>query len=326
VPLRANGSDGLFTIRLGGADSFGGVAPDTVGTYTFTTTCPSGGGSTEFEFFVQTPTVPLTAGMSVDGCATSDVDLLAPLGTYADLCYDFTNPLGPIVGFAGRVLSVRQAPNGDQGTSFTYPGQSGSPALPGGGSYSTQPGFGPVVEAETLGVYIVLDDGGGNFAVSDIVQLTVEPTPALAVTVTSGLTAGQSCPENGGLVERTVDAGTDVYFCYSVELLSELDVDDHTIDSSVQGIVGEDLAEPLSGLGATFEYGVATPVRIDATTVNTATWTAFDTSDTLPTDLAVVGTGSGTVLVTSPDGPVVPPPTSPPPPAAAVVTEARFTG
>ncbi|WP_436794388.1 hypothetical protein [Actinospongicola halichondriae] len=298
VPVSANGSDGVVAIDLGGARSFGGIEPDTLGTYTYTVACPSGGGTTDFVIDVVTPTVDFTAGASADDCATSAVDAMIPMGTSVDLCYDFTNPLGEIVGTDGRILAVYQdVGTGLGGTNYTYPGWGGATPLPGGADYQVRGHGGRNYAPRTLDVYVVLEDASDNRAVSDLVRITITPTPAIDVFVTSGLTADTACPENGGQETRTVDAGTEVFFCYSAQLLSDIDINEHTIDSDVQGMVADADMSLMSGLGDTYEFGVATPVTIDTTTVNTATWTSEDYTDYSPEDVVITGTGAGTVNV-----------------------------
>lgn len=296
MPLNQNGSNGVVHVDLGGVDSFGGVSTDAVGSYVFTVSCPSGGGTTDFTIEVMTPTFDLTAGASADECATFEADAMIPMGTDVDICHEFTNPLGEIVGTDGRVLAVHETADGG-GISFMYPGWSNHPPLPAGGDYDVTTHGGSNYEPTTRDVFVMIEDAADNRAVSNIVRITVTPTPAIGVTVTSGLSAATACPENGGQETRTVEAGTDVYFCYSAQMLSDLDADNHTIDSDVQGQVAN--AEPtlLSGLGDTFEFGVAAPVTIDTTTVNTATWSALEaTSDNAGTPLG--GMGVGTVNVT----------------------------
>lgn len=325
VPMTANGSDSLFPVRLGGPSSLGGIQPTAVGTYTFTAECPSGGGTFDIEVEVLTPTVPLDAGLSRGFDCTAPVDeLVVPLGGNVSVCYDFTNPLGDIVGFSGRVLSNYQEVGGPGGGSgFDYPSQGDDPPLPAGGSYSTRSSLQVPLDFDpyALEVFVVLDDGAGGLAVSDLVPLSYTVGPPLAVTVTSGLAPDQACPESGGQVERTVEAGTSVWFCYSVEVLTDLDLDDHDVVSDLQGVVASGLMEPLPGAGSAFELGVPTPVEIDASVVNTATWSSIDQDgEYFEEDQPLTGVGSATVTVLGSPAP------GPAAPAVPVAGSPTFTG
>lgn len=303
VPLRPNGSNGVVDLRLGGPDGFGGVATDAIGDYVFTVACPSGGGTTDFVVEVLAPTLDFTGGASSDDCATSATDATIPLGMYLEYCYAFTNPMGEIVGTAGRVLAVIQNTDGSwNGTSFFYPGWSNHPPLPAGGDYQVSNNIGDLYEVVEADIYLVLEDASDNRVVSDLLRVRATPGPAIDVTVTSGLSEATACPSTGGLAARTVDAGTEVFFCYAVEMLSDIPIDDHWIDSDLQGLVGSDVAAPLSTPGETFEFAVSTPTTIEQSVVNNALWSATNHADYAPDD-DIEATGSATVTVTGTETP-----------------------
>ncbi|MGK2947343.1 MAG: hypothetical protein ACSLFP_02110 [Acidimicrobiales bacterium] len=325
VTMTANGSDSLFAVRLGGPDGLGGIEATAVGTYTFSATCPSGGGSSDVAVEVLTPTVPIEAGLSLGfDCVAPADGIIVPLGSSVSLCYDFTNPLGDIVGFGGRVTSSYQEVGGPGGgSSFDYPTQFDDPPLPAGGSYATRNSLQAPLDLDpySLEAFVVLDDGAGGFAVSELVPLSYTVGPPLAVTVTSGLAPDEACPEGGGQVDRTVEAGTSVWFCYSVEVLTELDLDDHDVVSDLQGVVASGLMEALPGMGSTFELGVPTPVVIDASVVNTATWSSIDQDgEYFDEDEPLTGVGSATVTVLGSPAP------GPAAPAVPVAGSPTFTG
>lgn len=307
--------DTRVQLRLGGPDSFGGVAGTDTGTYTFTITCPSDAATLDMSVEVVAPTIDLDAGIGINDCSTSSTPRAAPFGSYIGGCYTYVNPLGALDGSGARVLYVRQGTEGSwQGTSFRYPGTS-SPAIPSGAETTDQSSIGPAFAPEVLDLYVVIDDGSGGYAVSALERVEATVTPGFRVVVTSGLTQDSACPEGGGLEERTVAPGTQVWWCYSIESLTDYGMSHHDVVSDVYGPIVEDLDEVISSVGQTFEYGVASAVTVDEPVVNTATWEAEDRYQEY-TDGTVAYQGVGRVLVSSsgspnPIGPGAPTPGAP---------------
>jgi hypothetical protein len=150
----------------------------------------------------------------------------------------------------------------------------------------------------------IRDDQGGSVIASDsdTATVTVQFEPAIAMTKTVGTTPGVCATESN--IE--VEAGTVVYYCYTVAntgnvTLSLHDLDDDQLGSLLSGFA-YDLAPGASV--DTVAAGLTVSATITTETTNVGTWTAYivggpsvtDTSTAVvtiaePTDVSLVGIG-----------------------------------
>ena len=93
--------------------------------------------------------------------------------------------------------------------------------------------------------------------------------------------------------EITVPAGSDVTYCYTVENTGDVPLGFHDLDDSELGAILSAFPYTLSPGASAF---LTTTTTINATTVNTATWTAYNAG---PTDV-VTATDVATVTIAVP--------------------------
>lgn len=126
------------------------------------------------------------------------------------------------------------------------------------------------------------------------VTVVAPPQPAISLTKTVGVDPLQ-CAATSAI---TVTAGTEVTYCYAVTNTGQVTLTLHTLDDSTLGALLTDEELDLAPLASTFITETAT---LTETTVNTATWTAYNPG---PTDV-VTATAAATVTVeaipTAPD-------------------------
>ena len=107
------------------------------------------------------------------------------------------------------------------------------------------------------------------------VALTVtEPAPAIALTKTVGTTPGVCATTD----EISVPSGTTVYYCYRVANTGDVTLNLHDLADSELGTIFTGLSYVLTPGSSvnTVQAGLSIPAVINATTVNTGTWTAYN--------------------------------------------------
>jgi hypothetical protein len=140
-------------------------------------------------------------------------------------------------------------------------------------------------EGTYYGNLCVSSNDPGNSTVIVPVTLTVDAIPDISLSKTVGTDPG-SC----SLINLiTVVAGTDVTYCYEVTNTGSATLTMHDLEDSELGTLLSDFAYEL-GPGASVH--VTETTTIQATTVNTATWTAYGEG----VDVATA-TATATVLV-----------------------------
>lgn len=122
--------------------------------------------------------------------------------------------------------------------------------------------------------------------------------PVLTPTIALSKTVGVDPNACAATTNITVTAGTEVYYCYEVTNSGQAPLSYHTVEDSELGVIIEDFAYTLSPAASAF---ITKAAVISATTVNTATWTAFNQEgiDAAPTDV-VTATAAATVTVPEP--------------------------
>ena len=114
-------------------------------------------------------------------------------------------------------------------------------------------------------------------------------TPSITLTKTVGLDPNE-CAKTASL---TLTETMDVTYCYEVLNTGDVTLTHHSLEDSALGNILDDLAYDLSPEASAF---VTQTVSITQTTVNTATWTAYNLG---PTD-TVTATATAMVTVTVP--------------------------
>lgn len=120
-----------------------------------------------------------------------------------------------------------------------------------------------------------VDQVGGPETASSSDSASVEVVnPSILVTKTVGTDPAACAPTN----DIDVVAGTDVYYCYSVENTGDVTLSLHDLVDSELGTIFTGLAYDLAPGSSvnTVAAGLTISATIDATTVNTATWTAYN--------------------------------------------------
>lgn len=129
--------------------------------------------------------------------------------------------------------------------------------------------------------------------VDDVVVNATVPTPEISLTKTVGTTPGVCAATNA----IAVPAGTTVYYCDTVENTGSVTLGLHDLADDQPGAIFAGLILSLTP-GSSFDTAAnfSIPAVIDATTTNTATWTAYNAG---PVDSAQ-SQASATVTVLQP--------------------------
>lgn len=127
------------------------------------------------------------------------------------------------------------------------------------------------------------------FAGAAWIDETAVLTPSIALTKTVGLDAN-TCATTSAI---TAPAGTEVTYCYEVLNTGSLTLTRHTLSDDRLGSILTDFPYTLAPGASAF---ITESAAITGTTVNTATWTAFNPG---PTDM-VTATATATVTVPPP--------------------------
>ncbi len=322
---------GRVFVKVGPTDLFAANQP---GTWSATVKCVGYDPYTT-TFQALAPTLGMTVALNRDyDCTTPDAGFL--VGDRSGFCLTVTNNSGQDIRRYGLVRP--------DGTGFGYPAAGEFPTgmtkvLPASGSGAAVPFAG----ATYGGLYVWAElgsDGSGVFAVTAINSITAGALPApLALTTTTGLTAATACADTGGLADRTVAAGTAVYYCYRVTNTAGVTFRQHDLADSGLGALVTDLNLDLAP-GASTSFVPPTPVTVTAAQTHTGTWSAIeqDNYSALDGDYVATATATATVEVTTPaitPDPTVPPAASDPAPdpvfvavspAVAVQVTPAFTG
>ncbi len=223
-----------------------------------------------------------TVGTDAGVCATTD-EITVAAGTTVYYCYEVEN--------TGNVtLNLHDLVDDELGTIFT------------GLNYALTPGSSVNTVAAGLTISATINVPTTNTATwtaynagpSDEATATASatvniaaPVPAISLTKTVGTDSGVCATTD----EITVASGTTVYYCYEVENTGNVTLNLHDLVDSELGTILDGFSYALTPGASAFLTVTAT---ISVTTVNTATWTAYNAG---PSDEATA-TDSATVNVT----------------------------
>lgn len=124
-------------------------------------------------------------------------------------------------------------------------------------------------------------------------------TPSITLTKTVGLDPNE-CAKTASL---TLTETMDVTYCYEVLNTGDVTLTHHSLEDSALGNILDDLAYDLSPEASAF---VTQTVSITQTTVNTATWTAYNPGPTDTVSATAAATVTVPVVETAPDIAVTP--------------------
>ncbi len=145
-------------------------------------------------------------------------------------------------------------------------------------------------------------------ALSDGLAIWFSPkAPGIALGKTVG-TDPSTCATTSSI---TVPAGTEVYYCYTVENTGDLTLNLHDLVDDQLGTIFAGFSYALTPGSSvnTVAAGLSIPAVISSDTTNTATWTAYNSGPTGPVDVASSG-ASATVTVELGDPGILVSPTS----------------
>jgi subtilisin-like proprotein convertase family protein len=211
------------------------------------------------------PAIVLTKTVGTDplACATTD-DITVPANTDVTYCYEVTN--------TGNVpLNSHDLTDSELGallTNFSYV------LAPGASVFVTETATIAVTTVNTAtwsAEETFLEGGNPSAWATDMATVTVQSAigPAIVLTKTVG-TDPLVCATTDVL---TVPAGTEVTYCYEVENTGDVTLNLHDLDDSELGSLLSGFSYALAPGASAFITESAT---INVTTVNTATWTAYN--------------------------------------------------
>lgn len=210
-------------------------------------------------------TLSKTVGTAVGTCATTQ-DIVVDEGTVVYYCYTVTN--------TGQTTVTNHTLVDSQfGTLLSnFPLELPPAAVTDTVSLGIEVSATITLPVSNFATWSVTDLSGAEQAsASDSATVMVAPTIELTKTV--GVTPGV-CASTDSII---VTPGTNVYYCYTVTNTSPYTLPVHDLSDDVLGPIFEGLAYDL-GPGQsvdTVAAGLEISATIDATTVNTATWTAY---------------------------------------------------
>ncbi|MGB0383566.1 MAG: DUF7507 domain-containing protein [Ardenticatenaceae bacterium] len=134
------------------------------------------------------------------------------------------------------------------------------------------------------------DENDNSGTLSDLeFELCYQPTPVITLEKTVGTTAGVCASTN----EITVDPGSNVYYCYTVENSGTITFTSHSLVDDKLGSLLDQSNQSMS-LAPGERYSVTLMHPITQTTINHATWNATDGTD------SISATSSATVTISTP--------------------------
>jgi N-acyl-L-homoserine lactone synthetase len=211
---------------------------------------------------VQGPSIELrkTVGTDPGACATTDEITLPVGGGDVTYCYAVDN--------TGNVtLNLHDLDDSELGNLFS------------GLTYALMPGASAfVTETTTIAVTTVnaatwtaYNAGGPSVQATDVATVTVEVQgPSIELRKTVGTDPG-ACATTDEITLPV--AGSDVTYCYEVENTGDITLNLHDLDDSELGSILSGFSYALAP-GASVFLTQTTPINV--TTVNTATWTAYN--------------------------------------------------
>ena len=208
---------------------------------------------------VLTPTITLTKTVGTDPglCATTPA-ITVTAGTEVYYCYEVTNT-------GGRALARHSLDDSELGNllnDFVYT------LAPAASAFITESA---VISSTTVNTatWTAFNPGPTDVVTATAVATVNVPEPAITLSKTVG-TDPNVCATTSTI---TVDAGSDVTYCYEVTNTGPLTVTRHTLEDSELGTLLNDFAYTLPPGDSAFITETAT---ITQTTINTATWTAYN--------------------------------------------------
>lgn len=225
---------------------------------------------------VVTPTISLekTVGTNPNVCATTH-EIAVSFGTTVTYCYEITN--------TGEVtLTKHMLVDSELGNLLTdFP-------------YSLAPAASAFLTATTEITQSTINTAtwtAYNPGPTDVVSATAEATvtvlePSISLSKTVGINPN-GCALTSAI---TVNAGTSVTYCYEVTNTGDITLTRHALNDTELGNLLTDFPNSLAPAASLF---VTETAQITQTTVNTATWTAYNPG---PTDV-VSATAAATVTV-----------------------------
>ncbi len=211
------------------------------------------------------PAIVLTKTVGTDplACATTD-EITVPANTDVTYCYEVENT-------GNTPFDLHDLTDSELGallTNFNYA------LAPGASVFVTETATIAVTTVNTATWYAeegFLEGGPVSASASDTATVTVESAigPAIVMTKTVG-TDPLACATTD---EITVTAGAEVTYCYEVENTGDVTLNLHDLDDSEMGSILSGFPYALAPGASAFVTETAT---INVTTVNTATWTAYN--------------------------------------------------
>ena len=205
-----------------------------------------------------------TVGLNPAVCATTDEIALPAGGGAVTYCFSVENT-GDVA------LSLHDLEDSELGTildGFSYT------LLPGASAFLTQTAWIDVTAVNTA-TWAAYNAGGADLATAtDTAMVTVEPAmPAIVLTKTVG-TDPSSCAVTDEITLPV--GGAAVTYCFAVENTGNLTLSFHDLVDSELGVILDGFSFALMPGASVFLTQTA---WIDVTTVNTATWTAYNAVD-----------------------------------------------
>lgn len=245
------------------------------------------------------PTISLNKTVSaIPNLCTSSDEIEVEAGSQVTYCYEITN-LGPLT------YTVHTLEDSDLGTLIDGVELD---LIPGDSATFIQSATITATTVNTATWTAFNLDPSGGITPTDVVSATdvatvtvITPPPTSTLTLTK--TVGTDLTTCADTADITVEAGTDVLYCYAVTNNSPLTLTLHDLEDDQLGTL-------LTGFSFDLAPGASTVVTetaaISETTVNTATWTAYNEGPTdviSATDAATVTVGlTGTAAIqVSPD-------------------------
>lgn len=232
---------------------------------------------------VATVTVPIpaitlekTVGLDPNVCATTDT-ITAGAGTNVTYCYK-------VINTGGVTLTHHNVDDSELGSILNHFNYT---LVPGASAFITETTT--VMETTTnTGTWTSYNLGPTDLVTATDVATVTVPIPAIALEKTAGLDPGE-CGTTNALI---VNPGTAVTFCYRITNTGDITLTRHSLTDSELGVLLNDFPFVLAPAATSLVRITST---IMETTVNTATWTAFNPG---PTDV-VTATAAATVTVMS---------------------------